>query len=316
MSSRRWEWVVAGGLAGWAAVRLTGADRLRPLEAGAVPLLSFTPQAAAAAWLGALLLRGRGASATAALAATALTAAVGPRGIRCRQPRAGGVVLRVLTANLFVGRASADAVVELVAATGADVLFLQELTDEAAVRLKRAGLADLLPSQVTDITPGSARGGGIYARYPLSDGPAIAPISVAQPTARLELPSGRSVHLVCVHPRPPSPPWSAGAVSRWRAELSVLPPPGDPPVILAGDFNSTLDHAQFRRLLALGHADAARQAGRGLVPTWGPEPHGWPAVLAIDHVLVDRRCAVRAASVHRLPGSDHRAVCAEVQLPG
>lgn len=225
-------------------------------------------------------------------------------------------MLRVLTANLLAGRACADAVVELVCTTGADVLFVQELTDCAVTRLKRAGLYDLLPHEMTQVIPGTARGGGIYARYPLSDGLAIAPISVAQPAARLELPSGRSAHLVCVHPRPPSPPWSRGAVPRWRRELSVLPPPGDPVVILAGDFNSTLDHAQFRRLLRLGHVDAAGQAGLGLIPTWGPEPSGRPAALVIDHILIDPRCAVHAVSVHRLPGSDHRAVYAEIQLPG
>jgi endonuclease/exonuclease/phosphatase family metal-dependent hydrolase len=311
----RLEWAAAGGLAGWAAARLTGADRLRPLEATVVPLLSFTPQAAAGACLGALLLRGRGASATAALAAAALTATVVPRAIPRRQPAASGAVLRVLTANLLIGRACADTVVELVRSTRADVLFLQEVTDDAVTRLDRAGLGELLPNQITEVSDG-ALGSGIWARYPLSDGLALAPTSVAQPSARLRLPSGRSVHLVCVHLRPPNPRFSRHAVPRWRREMSVLPPPEDPPVILAGDFNSTLDHAQFRRLLRLGHVDAARQAGRGLIPTWGPEPRGRPALLAIDHVLIDPRCAVRATSVHRLPGSDHRAVFAEIRLPG
>ena len=44
MPSRRMEWALAGALAGWAAARLAGADRLRFAEAWAVPLLSFTPQ--------------------------------------------------------------------------------------------------------------------------------------------------------------------------------------------------------------------------------------------------------------------------------
>jgi endonuclease/exonuclease/phosphatase (EEP) superfamily protein YafD len=84
--------------------------------------------------------------------------------------------------------------------------------------------------------------------------------------------------------------------------------------VLAGDFNATLDHVQFRRLLRTGHVDAAGQVGKGLVPTWGPV--GRLAVLAIDHVVVDPGCAVLAASVHNLPGSDHRAVYAELRLPG
>jgi endonuclease/exonuclease/phosphatase family metal-dependent hydrolase len=314
MLSRRLEWTVAGGLAGCAVARLTAADRHRVLERPAAPLLSFTPQAAAGAWLGALLLRGRGPSATAALAGAALTAAVAPRAVRRRQPGVGGPALRVLTVNLLVGRAAEDAVVGLVRKTGADVLFLQELTDDSVTRLKRAGLNDLLPNEMTDVRGDSARGSGIYARYPLGEGLVIAPTTVAQPTARLDLPSGRSVQLVCVHIHPPHPPWSRRMTVRWRREMSVLPPPGDDPVILAGDFNATFDHAQFRRLLRRGYADAASQFGKGLTPTWRIDPRR-PALLTIDHVLFDPRCAVRATSVLPMPGSDHRAVYAEFRLP-
>jgi len=315
MSSRRLEWMVAGCLAGWAAARLTGADRFRGAR-GTAPLLSFTPQAAAGAWAGALLLRGRGAAATAALAGTALTAALAPRALpRGPLPADGdGPVLRILTANLRLGQAEAGPVVELARRTGADVLFLQELTDDAAARLHQAGLGTLMPSQVTETAPAGGRGSGIYARYPLADGLAVAPATLNQPAARLDLPSGGSVQLVCVHSHPPGP-WSRRALARWRTELSVLPPPGDVPVILAGDFNATLDHAQFRRLLRRGHVDAASHAGNGLIPTWGPLPDGGPGLLTIDHILIDPRCAVRATSVHRLPGSDHRAVYAELRLP-
>ena len=119
---------MAGGLAGWALARATAADRLAMVEAPAAPLLSFTPLAAAGAWLGALLLRGRNAAATAALAGVALTVAVAPRAVARRQPDAGGQVLRVVTVNLLVGRAAAGSVVGLVRDTDADVLFLQELT--------------------------------------------------------------------------------------------------------------------------------------------------------------------------------------------
>jgi endonuclease/exonuclease/phosphatase family metal-dependent hydrolase len=358
MVSRRLEWTLAGGLAGWAAARLVAADRFRWVGAGAVPLLSFTPHAAAGAWAGALLLRDRGAGATAAVAGTALTATLAPRllprsglAVGCPHPprllpRSGlavgcphpprllprpglavgyphaprraeparGPVLRVLTANLRLGRAAAGPVVDLARRTDADVLFVQELTDDAAARLEKAGLTDLMPGQVTRTASGG-RGGGIYARYPLAPGRAIAPTGLHHPTARLDLPSGQSVQLVCVHSLPPRPAWSPRAVSNWRRDLSVLPAPGGVPVVLAGDFNATLDHAQFRGLLRRGYADAASAAGQGLLPTWGPVPHGRPGLLAIDHVLVDSRCAVRAASVHRLPGSDHRAVYAEFRLP-
>lgn len=302
----------ACGLAGWGVARLTGADRVRWLETPVVPVLSFTPHAAAAALLGSLLPR-RGGAATAALAAAALTAAALPRAIRRPQPQAGGPVLRVLTANLLVGRASAEAVTALVRRHSVDVLFLQELTSSAAVRLSQAGLNQLLPHQMADVRDESAGGSGIYARFPLSSGLPLPPVSMAQPTARLALPAGQRVELVCVHPCAPSPPSLRRSVARWRAELAVLPPPADPPRVIAGDFNATADHAQFRRLLRLGHIDAAEQDGNGLAPTWGPA--GKPALLTIDHVLLDPRCAVLATAVHSLPGSDHRAVYAKFRLP-
>jgi endonuclease/exonuclease/phosphatase family metal-dependent hydrolase len=173
----------------------------------------------------------------------------------------------------------------------------------------------MLPNQVLQIDGYGNRGSGIYARYPLGEGLALRPTVAAQPTARLDLPSGQCVQLVCVHPHPPVPLWYRRAADRWRSELAVLPPPSDTPVVLAGDFNATLDHAQFRRLLRLGYSDAASQIGNGLMLTWGLEPAGRPALLAVDHVLVDLRCAVLATSVHRLPGSDHQALYTELRLP-
>jgi endonuclease/exonuclease/phosphatase (EEP) superfamily protein YafD len=308
------EWAVAGVLAGWAAARLAGADRLRFAEAWAVPTLSFTPQVTAGAWASALLLRGAGPAAVSAVAGAVLTGAVGPRAAPHRQPPAAGPVLRVLTANLLVGKAEAEAVVKLVCRKHADVLFVQELNDEAEARLQRAGLGDLLPHRVTQPRAHGTRG-SIYARHPLSDGPLAAPRSAARCTARLDLPSGQFVQLVCIHAAPPRPPWSPDATARWRSQLAALPAPGDSPRILAGDFNATLDHAQFRRLLRLGYVDAASQVGNGLSLTWGPRPDRRPTLLAIDHVLIDRRCAVVTTSAHWLTRSDHRALYAELRLP-
>ncbi len=305
---------MAGALAGWAAARLAGADRLQFAEAWAVPLLSFTPQVTAAAWASPLLLRGTGPAAAAAVAGAALTAAVGPRAVPSRQPPAAGPVLRVLTANLLAGRAAAEGVVELACRKHADVLFVQELTAQAAARLRRAGLDDLLPHQVTQPIPHGTRG-SIYARYPLRGGSLAAPVSAARCAARLDLPSGQFVQLACIHAAPPKPVWSPAATARWRGQLSALPAPGDSPLILAGDFNATLDHAQFRRLLRRGYADAASQAGNGLVLTWGPQPGRRLTLLAIDHVLIDRSCAVLTTSAHWLTGSDHRALYAELRLP-
>jgi endonuclease/exonuclease/phosphatase family metal-dependent hydrolase len=299
-------WAVAGGLAVWAAARLAAADRVRCTEYPTVPFLTFTPLVASAApWvaLGLVLAGRRGPGAVTAAAAAALGLVVGPRGRPRPQPDAGGRVLRVFTLNMFVGRADAGVVVDRVRQVGADVLFLQELSAEAVSRLKQAGLDDLMPHSRIERRAAS----GIYAKFPLGG----APVQQAQPSALLGLPGGEAVELVCVHPPPPTRKY--GGPRRWREALAALPPPGALPRVVAGDFNATQDHAVFRDVLRLGYADAAAQTGCGLSPTWGRP--GRSALLTLDHVLVDRSCAVLKYSVHFIPGSDHRAVCAEIRLP-
>jgi len=228
-----------------------------------------------------------------------------------RQPKAGGPTLRVLTINLLVGRADPEAVVARVRQADLDVLFVQELTIGAETRLKQAGLEDLLPHGQIEHKGAGPRGSGIYARFPLSEGPPVSSTFAAQPTALLELPDGEQVELICVHPRAPA--LQRGGSARWRAELAVLPAPGKLPRVVAGDFNATPDHAAFRDVLRLGYADAGIETGNSLTPTWGrPGKDPW---LTLDHVLVSRECAVLACSVHMVPGSDHRAVYAQIRLP-
>jgi endonuclease/exonuclease/phosphatase (EEP) superfamily protein YafD len=287
-------WAVAGGLAAYAAARLTSADDGRRTEASLVPvLLSFTPQVTKAApWaaLGLRLTGQRKPAATAAVAAAALGLVLQSRKLPKWQPGASGRRVRVITCNMFFGRGDAEVLVDRVRRLEADVLFLQELTADAVTRLKQAGLDELMPYTQVELR-GGPRGSGIYSRFPLGEGP------------QLE---------VCMHPCPPASEHK-GAATRWRNELGSLTPPGDLPRIVAGDFNATLDHAAFRNVLRLGYADAALGAGTSLNPTWGMP--GKNPVLTLDHVLVDRDCAVLDSSVHLIPGSDHRAVYAEIQLP-
>jgi endonuclease/exonuclease/phosphatase family metal-dependent hydrolase len=131
--------------------------------------------------------------------------------------------------------------------------------------------------------------------------------------ARLAVPGGREIGVVSVHPVPPT---STTQVEIWSAGLESLPPAtGDGDAwVLAGDFNATLDHVELRDLMDSGYVDAADAAGIGLSPTW-PSDDLLPPPVTIDHVLADERLAVGDASVHDLPGSDHRAVAAELFLP-
>ncbi|WP_170026674.1 endonuclease/exonuclease/phosphatase family protein [Actinomadura oligospora] len=326
---RAWRsWVAWGGVAAWgtfALLRWVDGDRIPGLGVLTAPALAVTPYVAATAPIpvvAALVLRRPRAAIAAGLVTAGLAAAVLPRAIPGGQPAARGPELRVLTANLKFGSAAPDRVVDLVRRTDADVLSLQEYPPEAVAKFERAGLTGLLPYKVTDTRWGAA-GSGLYSKYPLRALPSLPKTQMAMPSAEFTLPGGRRVQITAVHPVPPI---NAESLGDWKRDLGELPSgtstaaasAGGAPAdgvtrVLAGDFNATLDHATLRRLLGRGYADAAARTGKGLIPTWGVGQASPP--LTIDHVLLDRRCAVRDVVVLDLPGSDHRAVYARLRLP-
>lgn len=307
--------VLAAPWLGWAVVRGLGLDLGHPVVAA----ISFTPYVAAVAWVpvvAALALRRRGVALVAAVAAGVLGAAVLPRALGDgRVPDgADGPTLRVMSANVLYGGADMSALLRLAEAQDVDVLSLQELTPDALRRLDAAGGRRRFPGRAVEVRPGAA-GSALLARLPLRRrSPADDPTVAAQPEAELRLPGAPPVRVKAVHPFPPI---TARAERRWQAMLGRLPRPTTAPRgplrVLAGDFNATLDHRELRGLLEDGYVDAGDATGGGLVHTWSSGAMG-PAI-TIDHVLLDRRLGVRSFSVHDLPGSDHRAVVAELVLP-
>ncbi|GGO66973.1 endonuclease/exonuclease/phosphatase family protein [Nonomuraea cavernae] len=292
------------------------AMRVGGLEWGVflVPMVAFTPYFGVAALVVlaiAVAARSRVAIALLLAVCACLAWCVAPRAVGATAV-AEGRPLRVLTANLNGGRGDVTVIVDLVRRLDVDVLSIQELTWSARQRLDAAGLEGLLPYEVTQPAPRGPEGSGVYARHPLRErGGLFRPVGHRMPVAEVALPGGSAVEVVVVHPVAPVPP----TVPEWEAGIATLPPApaAGPPRLLAGDFNATLDHAVFRRLLATGYTDAAAATGQGLVPTW-PAGRGLPPLVAIDHVLGDARVRPVAVQVHDLPGSDHRALFADLRV--
>ncbi len=298
----------------WAVVRLAGLESGYP----GVAAMAFTPYAALGAAVAtaiALLLRRWVAVVVAAVSAGLLLASLGPRisedasaarTLDGPQPR-----LRVMTVNVRLGSASARRLVRLVRAERVDVLSLQEITSRGAAELAAAGMGELLAHQIVH-HDGSAAGLGLYARFPLRFERAMREQALIATASMPGSTAGRRLELVAVHPKSPDSPADA---RRWRSGLRRLPPatPAGNLRILAGDFNATLDHGELRRLLDTGYADAAERAGAGLRPTW-PSNRRFPPLVTIDHVLIEDRCAVGEVHVETIPGTDHRAVIAELGL--
>lgn len=293
----------------WALWRVVGWPAFWP----APPMIAFTPYVAASSVVPvvlALLARCRRTAIVAVLAAVALLGAVVPRTVASAQPVATGPALTVMVSNLQFGRAEAAEVAAAVSARGADILVTLELTGKGIAELEVTELGDQLPYRY--LVPGkNAEGSGIWSRWPLTPAPSAA--SPGGPLrALVDHPDGVAFEVIAAHPPAPR---TLRDVARWADDLDALPA-ADPAQlrILAGDFNATLDHRQLRRVIDRGYADTADQAGQGWRTTW-PRGQVFPPPVTIDHVLVDRRVAVRNYDVVTIAGTDHRGVVADVQLP-
>jgi len=92
------------------------------------------------------------------------------------------------------------------------------------------------------------------------------------------------------------------------------------PTLVAGDFNATLDHQPMRELDGRGFQDAAALANSGWQPTWPASDEvsilgvPVPAMLQLDHVVVDDAFGVVDTEAVSIRGTDHRAVVATLAL--
>lgn len=302
-------WFLVAPLAIWALVRSFGLEGHGPV----VSLLAFTPYAAAAALLLAgvcVALRNWAAAVVGALAFLCLFAAVLPRAFGSGEEAPPGAThVEVLSANLHLGRADPNAVVALAEKRRPDLFFVQEMSRSEALEIRRAGIGQLLPNQVLAL-PAHGFGRGVYSRYPLRRFPDPGASAAAMPPLAVSLPGDGRIRVINVHPHPPYPGKEAG----WADALSRLPAAGSGvPWLLVGDFNATLDQAELRDVIARGYRDAADLTGKGLEPTW-PSNEIVPPLIAIDHVLADRRVGIASYETAYLSGSDHRSIFASLFL--
>lgn len=194
-----------------------------------------------------------------------------------------------------------------------DVLLLMEFTPEWHGLLRP--LLTRYPHQT-----GEAREGytGIWlaSRLPLEN-PEVLELDGEDPcvTARLRLPSSRTVAFVGAHPMAPVSPEMFRRAQRQFAALRALRGRcGGGPFVLAGDLNCTPFARTFRDFLSdTGLRDSAE--GRGLTSTWFPDlSPGALFGLPIDHVLVSPGVKVLERSAGPRTGSDHVWVLARLAV--
>ncbi len=225
-----------------------------------------------------------------------------------------GTTLRILSANLWNGRADPDRFADLVLAQAADVVCVQELSPEQAealasvmphgalepardysgmgIALRRTATLDRIAKPVRDVRLATLT----PAHWP----------QLAQPLRIL------NVHLTAPHVVRPifGLRHRPGEVAALDAYLSARP--SDQRVVV-GDFNSTpLWPAYWRMRSHLTDAAVAvaERRGRRARATWGPWSSA-PRLLRIDHGFVSG-LTVEAFRVVDVSGSDHSAIVMDV----
>ena len=287
-----------------------------------VQLVAFMPWAAvpaAAALLLAFLGRSRWQQVLAASLVGCQAFWLFPLDVREPAAEAAGheVTLVAMSINAELGGADAVGIVDLVRERHVGLLAVQEYTPQLALKLTAAGLDGLLPHRIAHTRDG-AGGTAVYSWFVLEDSGTLPHTGFSMPVVRLDLAdgSGSSLRVVAVHTVAPA----GSAVNQWRKELATVAGAGagSGPLLLAGDFNATYDHREFRSLLAGAGGgrtlvDVAASAGSRLVPTWPMRGYRLPGI-ALDHLVTTRDITGSGYSVHPLAGTDHAAVVATLHI--
>jgi len=318
-AGRRWVVAVVIGWAGLLVASVALAARFMPVTNHAVlTIASLSPYLMGGAALSTAMFlvarRWRGAGVALVITAVAGSTQL-PMFVGSGRPPADSVQVRVLTANLNEGSAEPRSLCD-VARDNADILVFEELTPELADQLSSIGMDTVFPYRMIEPQP-AAGGVGIWSRYPITRSDRMAGYRLGMVSAAVAVPGSDTAalfvatHLVGPWPQP---------IDGWRHEIGQLPETlqrlsadaGSGAVIVAGDFNATVDMKPFRRLLHNGFRDAAEQSGAGLVATY-PADSAIPPLIGIDHILTLNSTARDARSV-RIPGSDHLGVMANVDV--
>lgn len=286
----------------------------------AVQLVAFTPWAAvpaAAALLLAFLGKRRWQQVLAAVLASCQAFWLFPLDIREPAAEAAGrqVSLVAMSINAELGGADAAELVKLVRERRVDLLAVEEYTPQLAQRLTAAGLDSVLPHRIASPRDRAA-GGAIYSSYPLQEAGALPGTRFSMPVAGVDLGAGTTLRIVAVHALAPV----ENGLGQWRSDLAAVARAGggSGPLLLAGDFNATYDHREFRTLLAGTGGrpllDVAASLGSRLVATWPMRGYHLPGI-ALDHLVTSQDIRASGYSVDRLEGTDHAAVSATLAVP-
>jgi vancomycin resistance protein VanJ len=220
----------------------------------------------------------------------------------------------VMTHNAGNGHARPSKLVQVLRASGADIIGLQEITVAQADALDDL-LRDVYPYRV--LHGAGIPGKGILSRSPIVESKQLH-FFPNRPDlwGRIEV-GGRTLDLVNGHPWPPRAHrdgyYQGPETKRHIRQLLELVATGRPTIVL-GDFNLTERNRGYLEFAAAGLTDAFRAAGKGRGATLPVHVSGIPLspLLRVDYILHTKHFSTQEAWVGHSTGSDHRPVLARI----
>lgn len=224
--------------------------------------------------------------------------------------------VRAMSINVNLRNAPSPYALQWIRNERPDVLALIEMS--TPWRDAMAGLADDFPYAYTLPDSATARGIGLYSRYPIVDALKETTCLECQPLieASIEHPLGL-VRVFAIHPLSPM----NDERTQWRdAELRLIAErcaAVNVPTIVLGDFNETPYGSAFQGFLKRTGYTAARSV-EGFSPTWPAQHDGIliPSVfrIPIDHIVVSPHFDALSFAVGPPIGSDHLPIVAQLGL--
>jgi endonuclease/exonuclease/phosphatase (EEP) superfamily protein YafD len=224
-----------------------------------------------------------------------------------------GPQLRVAFANVWRSNTDVEGILAELAAAEHDVVALAEVTDHHLDAIEAVLPPSTYPwRKVEPDGPDGSKGLALVSRFPLERVEKWWTRGHPQLDGTVLVPGALPFRLLVVHTWGPV----GYQIRSWRAQLVDIAARAEGQrTVIVGDFNATLQHRSFARLVGSRWSNAGTRAFGGWGATW-PANRWWrPAALRIDHILAGPEISVRSGRAWRARGSDHRPVSAVLRLP-
>ena len=222
----------------------------------------------------------------------------------------GAAPLRLLLSNVYSGNGDTAALIDLVQAEDADIVFLQEITSRHSRELEELrGRFDYS----LNIPRNDNFGIAVLSQRPFESARVIQSPPHGFPTLVVEVLIDRTpVTFVTTHPMPPLGTIGFESRNKQLASIAGLVNSIEGPRVLIGDLNTTMWGHRYAQLIeTTGLVDA--RYGFGVLPSW---PTSLPvAMIPIDHCLVSPEVSVVEVRTGPDIGSDHLPLIVELGLP-